>query len=311
MSDFALETNMNENNKKSPIFEDIKVSTKTIIAVTNWNININLLFKTLPITNFTLIPKKRGRKKKEEREDPNKDIPSGSIITLEFGDEIRGVDLKQKKRKKKKGYFRNSLTVVMIIDNKQINFKISKNGKFQLTGCKNDYYAESSLKYIWKYISESENKDEIIQNVSNPEITFLTVMTNIDFNLGFNINRENLDKYINCNTDYNSLLETSFGYTGVNIKIPMKKPSDMILKKLRWKDGKWEENKINYKDYLETLTEKEKEKEQGKNRYNTFLVFHSGNVIMSSMHQMYMKDTYNKFINIIQDCRKIIEERID
>ena len=35
-----------------------------------------------------------------------------------------------------------------------------------------------------------------------------TVMTNIDFNLGFLINRENLDKYINRNTDYNSF-ETS------------------------------------------------------------------------------------------------------
>jgi TATA-box binding protein (TBP) (component of TFIID and TFIIIB) len=52
-------------------------------------------------------------------------------------------------------------------------------------------------------------------------------------------------------------------------------------------------------------------KEVNKNRYNTFLVFHSGNVIMSSMHIDYMKDTYNKFINIIKECRPQIEENIE
>ena len=47
-------------------------------------------------------------------------------------------------------------------------------------------------------------------------------MTNIDFNVGFIINRENLDKHMNELENFNSLLETSFAYTGVNIKFPLK-----------------------------------------------------------------------------------------
>ena len=74
-----------------PEFNTIKVSTKTFIVMTNLHINIKSLFNYLPITDFVLIPKRRGRKKKCETVDPNKDIISGSIITLEFK--------KQKKRK--------------------------------------------------------------------------------------------------------------------------------------------------------------------------------------------------------------------
>ena len=54
-------------------------------------------------------------------------------------------------------------------------------------------------------------------------------MTNIDFNVGFNINREELDIYINSSTLFNSLLETSFGYTGVNIKILVDNTTDFDM----------------------------------------------------------------------------------
>ena len=45
-----------------PDFDDIKVSTKTFTATTNLNIQIDLLFKNLPITSYIVTPKKRGRK---------------------------------------------------------------------------------------------------------------------------------------------------------------------------------------------------------------------------------------------------------
>lgn len=301
---------MSQENKILP-FEDIEVSTKTLIGISNWNLDIEKLFEELNATEYIVVQKKRGRKKKEDFVDPNEDIPSGSIITIKYKNKLKGVDLKGNKSKSKNGFFRNSLTIVMIIDNKKINFKISKNGKFQLTGCKYDVHAEKAVKYIWNYIQESKSKDEIINIEGTPEITFLTVMTNIDFSVGFNINRENLDKYINNNTEYNSLLQTDFGYTGVNIKIPLNRPGDMLLKKIVWKDGKWSDDNIKYSDYVQTLTDREKKKEDTKARYNTFLVFHSGKIIMSSMNINHMKDTYNKFVDIIKNCRNEIEEKIE
>ncbi len=350
--------------KDPPDFDNIEVSTKTIIAISNLTINIEKVFANLPVTKYIIVPKKRGRKSKEVSEDPNKDIPSGSIITVKCREYLRGVDLKKKKSKKSSGkYFRNAITIVMVIDGKMINFKVSKNGKFQLTGCKNDEHAKKCIQYTWGYIrnmkDEDDKQDEEVgseeytdhapvkepNDVVNstfqalcgglemavrgdskgvgpdypiytiqgdyPKVVFLTVMTNIDFNLGFFVNRENLDRYINIETDYISLLETSFGYTGVNIKIPLAKPIDMDLCHLSYKNGKWEDSMVPYSYYLDMLTDKEKAKEAKKERYNTFLVFHSGNCIMSGMTISRMKDIYYHFFDIMGECRGFIEEKLD
>lgn len=315
-----------KNELKFPDFDDIKVSTKTCIVVTNIMLDIKSLFEALPITDYIVIPKKRGRKKKNEPEDPNKGIPSGSIITLEYENNIRGVDLKKKKKnkdKKKRGnYFRNSVTVVMIMEDKKINFKISRNGKFQMTGCRDDTHSENCVKFIWNYIkntkniykwySDSEsNSDSELKN--NLKAIFIPAMRNIDFGLGFYVDRERLDEYFNRSTNYNSLLETSFGYTGVNIKIPMLKPiTDLMLKQLECCNDEWiDPVYVDYMTYINMLSPKEAQKKLNKQRHNTFLVFHSGKTIFSGMDATFMKDTYYEFINIIRDCYDIIEERLE
>ena len=58
-----------------PDFDSIKVSTKTFIVNTNMTLDIDKLFNFLPITDYTLVPKRRGRKKKDEPVDPNTGIP--------------------------------------------------------------------------------------------------------------------------------------------------------------------------------------------------------------------------------------------
>ena len=294
-------------------FNEIKVSTKTFIIQTNVTLNIELLFNFLPITEFIVVPKKRGRKKKIVVIDPNKDLPDGSIINLKFQNNNRGADLKKKKKNTKKGnYFRNSVTIIMIIENKKINFKVSKNGKIQMTGCKSDYHSEQCVKWFWDYIKDN---NEIYKNENNTKCLkaiIIPAMRNIDFGLNFLINREKLDEYFNTRTEFHSLLETSFGYTGVNIKIPVTKSINKLnLKQLVYENDKWQDPVvISYPDYLNTLNVKDKEKKLTKQRYNTFLVFHSGNVIMSGMEESFMKDVYYTFLDIIKDCYDIIEERL-
>ena len=92
-----------------PDFKSIKVSTKTFTATSNLNLNINELFQKLPITPYTVVPKRRGRKKKVEVPDPNKNIPYGSIITVKCEDKLRGVNLKPTKKKQRKKWFRTQL----------------------------------------------------------------------------------------------------------------------------------------------------------------------------------------------------------
>ena len=301
-----------------PDFDTIKVSTKTFIVRTNVTFDIGKLFDFLPTTNYIVIPKKRGRKKKSEKVDPNKGIPTGSIITLEYVDKLRGVDLKKKNKKstekKKRGnYFRNSVTVVMIIDDKKINFKVSRNGKFQMTGCKFDEHAEKCVGFIWKYVKDTEGIYEFEKEETKLKAIFVPAMRNIDFALNFKVDREKLDTYFNNETEHYSLLETSFGYTGVNIKFPLTKPiTELDLKQLRWSKKGWKQiEDVNYKDYLLLLPEKERDKKLKKKRFNTFLVFHSGKVILSSLEASYSRDAYYEFLDIIRDCYDIIKEKLD
>lgn len=296
-----------------PKFEDIPVSTKTFIVMTNIYINIRKLFEFLPITSYTVIPKRRGRKKKTNLPDPNIGIPNGSIITLDLANNIRGVSLKKKKKRdgKSMDYFRNSVTVVMILDGKKINFKISRNGKFQMTGCKFDKQAEDCIKYLWNYIKDTKDIYKIPEN-ENFKALFIPAMRNIDFSLGFILDREKLDEYFNTNTNFTSLLEPSIGYTGVNIKIPvMKSITELKLRELTFKNGDWDKpNFIPYQNYLNTLKTKDQQKKVDKERFTTFLVFHSGKCICSSMCEDFAKDTYYEFIKIIQNSYKNFEEQL-
>jgi TATA-box binding protein (TBP) (component of TFIID and TFIIIB) len=294
-------------------FDKIDISTETIIGKTNCKINIVELFSFLPVVAYQVVPKKRGRRPKDEKKVEPQMLQDGDIITLKMGDNIRGVDLKTKKKSTNNNYFRNSITIVMSCDNKLINFKISKNGKFQFTGCKNESHSHRCLSYVVGYIQSTPHNKKIISLPLNTrlEVIYLTVMANINFSLGFCVNKENLDDYVNKNTEYYSLLETTFGYTGVNIKIPLPDLNKIPITKMTLlSELEWSKQDLTYQEYLTLLDEKEKNKEKGKSRYNTFLVFQSGNVILSSPHKECMRDTYFEFLRIINTCRTAIEEKI-
>jgi TATA-box binding protein (TBP) (component of TFIID and TFIIIB) len=298
---------------KFPNFDDIKVSTKTIIAKTNMTIDLKKLFDYLPITDYKVNPKKRGRKKKIEQIQEKIIIESGSIITLKYENDVRGVEIKKKKidKKKKSKWFRNSFTVVMIIDNKPINFKICQNGMLQITGCKFDSQAEDCVKFIWYYIKEQLDIYKFTYG-DFLDIMFIPVMRNIDFSLGFNVDREKLAKYISTQTQYHCLLETSFGYTGCNGKVPLKIDiRKMKIKKLSFLDDNWVEKDSTYDEYLSKLTEKEINKKLKKERFVTFLIFHSGKVIQSSINSEFGRDSYYYFLEIIKSAFDEIEERLD
>ena len=291
-------------------FDDISISTQTIIGKTNWKINTPELFANLPVVEYTVIPKKRGRRPKDDKKVEPQQLNDGEIITLKLGDKIRGVDLKSKK-KSKGNYFRNSLTIVMYCEDKLINFKVSKNGKFQFTGCKNDEHSHKCLEYVRQYISLTDKKILVLPINSKLEVVYITVMSNINSNLGFCINKENLDDYVNKNTEYYSLLETTFGYTGVNIKMNLPTIDMIPIIKMTYDEGKWVRQNLTYSNYISLLDEKDKNKERNKTRFNTFLVFQSGNYILSSPHKECMREAYHEFLSLVKRCRSFIEEKIE
>lgn len=291
---------------EKPEFNDIPISTRTIIVSTNTNIHIENLYNSLPITEYTVIKKKRGRKKKNVIENINNTVPSGSIVSVKYQDNIRGVELKPKKKNTK--FFRNAVTIIMSIDNKFINLKVSTNGKFQVTGCKNFDHCKTAIINIFSIITKDID-NYLTQYQDSIKILFNNVMTNKDFSVGFQIKRENLDRIINNETVYNSLLETSFGYTGINLKMQLKNNINRTFNccKIDIKTNEVSDYMIDYTEYLKSLTDKEKTKEN-KKRHITFLIFQSGNVIMSGLNEFFMEEYYNIFCDIISNNINIIKD---
>jgi hypothetical protein len=317
----SLTTQKNNSSKASKAssknikidYDSIPISTQTIIGKTNWRINNEELFNALPITRYSVVTKKRGRRPKNEAKLESQSLDNGNIITLKLGDKLRGVSLKNKKKKDgdmAKKYFRNSLTMVMQTDGKLLNAKISQNGMIQATGAKSYDNIQTCVETINNYIGANNKVLNVVCN-SNLAATFIPVMVNINFNLGFCVNREKLDEYINNETPYYSLLENSFGYAGVNIKMPLSpEKMDLIdVRQIVYKNKTWETKEITYKDYISQLGDKEKEKEEAKIRYITYLCFQSGSVIMSSPHKECMREGYEEFMSIINKCRDIIEDK--
>jgi len=298
---------------KFPDFENIKVSTKTFTAVTNLVIDLEKVYNNIPITPYFVPPKKRGRKRKEEVGVTESVVPWGSIIKARYKGELKGVELKPKRNKsdKIKYGFRNSMTLVIVLD-KPVNFKICTNGTFQMTGCKNKKHAVECVVQTWNFLQE--NPDFFTFNSGTRlNALFIPAMRNIDFSLGFKVDREKLNLYMTKQEDFHCLLETSFGYTGVNIKVPITEDiSQMkILEIQENTKGEIIHSSTTYQKFLDKLNVQDRNNKMKAIRYNTFLVFHSGKVIMSGLTKSFMKDQYFNFLYLIKSGQNQIEEKLE
>lgn len=299
-----------------PSFDDIKTSTTTVIVGTNIDIDLDQLFEVLPIAKLQNVPNsvKNNKKLGEYLEDIQ--LKHGSIILVQYKGNMRGFKIQRKTAKTTSNkFFRNALSLVLFVG-KLITIKIPRQGKLQMTGCVTDYHAVDCVKSLWAILQELETPyPHLFRLLNKPYLTTMmrTVMTNIDFNFGFPINRQKLDWHMNHNTHFNSLLETSFGYTGVNIKKQFLLNDELSdIKSLDClPNGEWKTGTVTYKEYLASLSDNERRKELSKVHKNTFLVFHSGTAIMSGMSRTYMKDVYHHFIDIIKEVQDIVQERID
>ncbi len=196
-------------------YDNLDVSTKTFVVRTNMLLKLRELYDYLPISEYVPAAKKRGRKKKDDNHllDPS----NGSIICMKYTKEIRGTELKKptqsaKRRervKKEVKCFRNSFTVIMLMEKKPVNMKISSNGMLQLTGVKTDSQVEGCVKHLWKLISL---RPDLCAFSRGDEFEALLVpcMRNIDFDLGFNVDREKLAEYMMSNSDNKNSYSSSY-----------------------------------------------------------------------------------------------------
>lgn len=276
------------------VFEDLKVSTRTIIATAKVELDIVNTFENMPMSprQFTFLGETHNT----------------HIDIMYYKNKMRVnncKDIVQNMSDQKS--FRNALNVIMIIDNcKKVNFKVSKNGKFQITGCKDITHAKMC---VYSFLDALVQKCPEAVHTREGEILvfFEVVMTNVDCGTGYCIDRAALDTIVNTTTPYHSLLETSFGYTGVNIKLPVEMDwQNMDVPVISWKTEdptSLQESKKPLSSVSDNIRDKKK--------FNTFLVFHSGQFIMSGMREETMRDDYYRFIGILKNNQSKIREVLD
>jgi len=277
-----------------PEFEDYPISTQTLIIKTNLMIDCQKFYDSI---DCKVISKPETGKKRMLviKEDGHTE---GSVVFAQYKNAFKGTPFKKISKK----HFLNSVTIIMNVGVKYVNIKVSNKGKLQITGCNKTIHPVCIIQHFWWGI-EHVGCWEFQTGETYFKASVIPVMSNINFSINFQINRENLNNIINTQTDYISILETSDGYVGVNIKINMKKESldDVLVDQYSFANGTWELSKSKVMDYIHTLSPKEQKKKISKCYVNTFLVFYSGKVIMSGgISNINRKSAYEEFMSIIQ-----------
>jgi hypothetical protein len=133
-------------------------------------------------------------------------------------------------------------------------------------------------------------------------------MRNVDFKLGFYIDRENLNLLMNdprySDRIFMSQFETT-GHTNVNIKMFSRRPDNFTFDCLVIPTSK-------YEPYFIKLTSNpyKNQKKKEKDKYITFIVFSSSEIILSGRYDSVMKDMYEFFVETVFVNRRIIEENV-
>ncbi|AOM63374.1 putative TATA-box-binding protein [Heterosigma akashiwo virus 01] len=173
---------------------EISISTITLCAISNVNIDTDVLSTILKLRNI----------------DNNQD-----------GKLFKSKD--RAKMKNKKVFFNStSFKLKMRIDENMhnLNIKIFKSGSVQVTGCKSEEAIERIITYISVMISsfEHEHGNIIIGDNKSMIITDVKiVMINGSFNIGRNIDRDYVFKEIFKNYTTNITYEPEL-YHGINLK---------------------------------------------------------------------------------------------
>lgn len=337
-----------------PKFEDLKTSTRTLMVYTNIQFDHEKIFREIKWTEID-VPL---TKKKKNVDKKRLSAPYGSIISVRYGDKLRGINLRKGKQRRcgvcqfvknssrkictvsekliresklsdvwlfryfcskckrlftgKELYnplthFLNQVTIVLATENLILNIMLFKNC-FKIAGCREDDDAVEAAMILWEnYIRPL--KAFSLPAGEEPNFLFHLVMRNVDFRLGFPVDRQKLNQLMNEEKYKDkvcmSQCETT-SHTNVNIKMYTKKPPGHIYKRLVIP------NDTSFKPYWDdTPTNPYKEKKNKKKKNITFIVFSSSEVILSGRYEENMKKMYQFFVEETYKNREKIQERIE
>ena len=244
--------------------EDHFVSTHTFIAYTNINeLDLDSLFGEIDVDEDLVHVLYRKREKGEKKKRKVKPNPKN---------------------------FLNCIFLTFRSSCKKVNLKLFKNGVIQLTGCKGVDHSKTVLLSFWKVV----RKTTLRHKFDCLECYLVSVMRNINFNMGFSIDREKLGNYI-VNNSNNYVISRVVGGFMDRFVIPVESIKDMPVYRLKIE---------NEEDIEEGETVKYEEFSNSKNKaskkYITITIFQTGRVLFSGPHEKYQDPVIDWFFSLVE-----------
>lgn len=197
-----------------PLFDDLNISVSTFIITfdPNTNFSIENIFEKIPVADIPLeVSIKTDSTQIHTVAEPS------TILLAKYKDKFRGNIASSKNA------FRNQVTLVMSLDEKNVNLFVFRN-KIKITGVKNIKQVIQSVTYFISHVQRLNKYFHFYEN-EPVIIDYKPSMTNVNFNIGFKIDRASVDSFLLKN-GYISVYEPSVN-SGVYLKIPRR---DMMTK---------------------------------------------------------------------------------
>lgn len=220
--------------------------------------------------------------------------------------------------------FLNCITLIIQIE-KRINIKIFKNGVFQLTGCKDIDNVRRCLKLILTELSNANEHTETTDTTpttcfqfeegSNNFVIYIkSAMRNIDFDLGFKVNRTLLARRLTCIYEENDnvIIPDAIG-NKMDVKVKLRITRDElehlpITKIIDPASDEPKEEKILYKNCLHIIEpDKKKLESKLKDKFVSISVFQNGKVLLSAMDESIQEKYYYWFTQLIGEIEEDIK----
>lgn len=302
-----------------PKFEDLNVSTRTVMVYSNMVFDLPFLFDNIPITDVDA-----PLTKKQKNIDKKRIVaPYGSIFSLHFRNQIRGLDLRKKKKKKvDEGvvravngrtnitYFLNQIMMEISIGNMNLNVMVFKDN-FKIAGCKTMDDATEVAMIFWENYIHPLGREayEFSGEENTPKFLFDGVMKNYGSKIYFDIDRSALNILMNSE-EYRDRIHMSqyetTSATNVNIKMYAKKPNGYTYEVLVYPPDDSPQKYPDWEIYNKNIYKKKKDKVP----YTTFIIFSSAEVIISGKYDESMRDSYNFFVDTVLAHKDEIEETL-
>lgn len=225
----------------------------------------------------------------------------------------RSYDIKELK---KINHFLNQLTMVLSVGKQPLLNIMMFKDNMKIAGSKSLDDAKEAIMILWRdYLSQIPDSFSYIPGLYSPvqpkvKFIFDTVMRNVDFSLGFPIERDRLNKLMNKNKYSDKVHMSQYestSSTNVNIKIHAKLPPNYTYDKLVILPNKKKNDHYFGKSKKKRYVEK---KEKKKDEFTTLIVFSSSEAILSGKYDVCMKEAYRFFIRTALRNKSIIQENI-